>query len=465
MRLWGTDTINGKIICRCWNKGCCGVAGKHPVRSLKSSVIRSEADLKKWIIEGGNLGLSLHFNKPGAPTNPLRIVAFDDDDGTARKWLEDRGITSPWIVLGVRGSHVYALMPPGAPDLLTKYNALKPSTPKLDVKVSGLMGLPMDNGKTLEIDGEPVTMESMHLLDRFNSLEALSNWLPKVDPRTVIPGMRERGKDAGEAPTVKPFTLESVGPIEQEVKQRKMILKVVLQHSNVRPPDGSYNPNYSGIPYHERKRYAKNHAKVSLPSIPGKKPFCRLLKIVTDCILHYGMSDLTTSEIIRDCFNPRCRYNDGRRYPWKESSVAAAIEIAHREGSYSTLANLKGLADSTNVKARLKKKGVDANMRRDARVFSKNKSIDFLFASATEELGYVATANEFNGVIPRNHLTDGTTSFKDLYENVKSILAKQHVIAPKENAFGRWLGRLGLKTYRGVILTKSVCEPLPQRVA
>jgi len=152
-------------------------------------------------------------------------------------------------------------------------------------------------------------------LDRFNSLDGLRSWLPQVDPRTVIPGMRERDHDD-------PVVLDvSADQGQEDADEGPNTLKpekrreppVSLYLSDVQPSEGSYHPNYLGFPYHERKRHAGSHAENALPSIPGKDPWGKLVKVVNDCIHHYGMSDKTTWEIVRDRFNPRCMHGDGRR--------------------------------------------------------------------------------------------------------------------------------------------------------
>lgn len=51
LRLWGTDTIDGVVVCRCRAVRRCPPfrVGKHLVSRLKPSVIRSEEELLAWI--------------------------------------------------------------------------------------------------------------------------------------------------------------------------------------------------------------------------------------------------------------------------------------------------------------------------------------------------------------------------------------------------------------------------------
>lgn len=456
LRLWGTVLIDGVPVCQCRKgRNCPPVrAGKHMAARLGSSVIRTEKELIEWIEAGGNVGLSLHFNKSGAPPNPLRFVVFDDDDGSARAWLEERGITSPFIVLGRRGCHVYALLPDDVPDLSTKYNALKPNTPKMDLKTTGLMVLPMDNGKRLLLDGQEVTLDTLHLLDRFNSLDGLRTWLPLVDPRVVIPGMRER--EPVEEPELENATQEDDAPGPRQKQPPKHSKPYYL--SNVRPGEADFHPNYSGIPYHERRRWAERHAQNVLPSIPDHEPWSRLVKVVNDCIHHYGMSDRSTWEIVREQFNPRCRYEGGQRYPWKKGDVVKAIKWAHEEGAYSTMVDLKALADPTKALVRLRKKGIKANQRRKERAAMARRRRGFLMARALHELDYVFITGDSGQVHPRAHLMDGSVVFRELLDEVGMLLTDQGEQVPNRKAFGVWLRTLGLETYRGRIRREPMDE-------
>lgn len=454
--LWGTREVRGARVCRCWKGQECVVPGKHPCRSsVAKSLIPSEEVLVEHINKEGNLGLVLFYDLPGVPPCPLRFVAFDDDDGTGLSWLEERGISSPWVVMGTRGSHSYGLLPEGVPDLITRYAAFKPNPPKMDVKTSGLMVLPMDNGKQLFVDGQRVTVETIHLLDRFNSLEELRSWLPKVDPRTVIPGMKVREpkppvteqteKDAwndgddGTAP-LKPKKKRRAGPLYLSIKC---------------PTPDAYHPRYTGIPYYERQRFAENHAKKVLPSVEGKDPWGKLLKVVSDCMHHYGMSDKSTWEIVRDYFNPRCRHEDGQCYPWKKRHVSKAIVWAHQDGGYSTMATLEKLADPEKVIARLKRQGEKANARRKVKSQKERCQREGSISIAMEELGYVAASPQMEQVAPERKLREGVVSFVELYEELQNHMADQGRVVPSKKLVGEWLGRLGLETYAGRIRTKN----------
>lgn len=412
----------------------------------------------EWIEDGGNVGLSLYFDKPGAFPNPLRFVVFDDDDGTARAWLVQQGITSPWMVMGRRGSHLYALLPDDVPDLVTRQDPFKPCPPKMDVKTSGLVVLPMDNGKFLHVDGQPVTVDTMRLLDRFNTLEGLRTWLPRVDPRTVIPGMKERPLPIFEDPSPEE-------PIDTDPGKPKRTKKKapVVYLSVVQPETGAFHPNYKDIPYHAREKLARSHAGNVLPSIPGKDPWGKLVKVVNDCIHHYGMSDRTTWEIVRDHFNPRCRHAKGGHYPWRKGDVAEVIRWAHQEGSYSTMRELKKLADPEKLLVRLKKKGLAANARRRERLDSERQRTMLRLSWVLAGLGYVEMSAETEA-LPLPHLGNGSIEFQQLHQEVLSKLEELGEPSVTPKMLGAWLAAHGLTTAKGLV-RRSKTRPSPRRTA
>jgi len=468
VKLHGTNDGGG---CRCWAGQRCTNQGKHPAgRSVLASLVQSEVELQKHVTEGGNLGLVLYYpSLKEVPVNPLRLYAFDDDDGTGIAWLAAHGIASPWIVKGRKGYHIWAILPDETPDLFTKNNVFKSARaleelagveftlPKMDLRITGLMVIPMENGKHLIIDGKAVTLETISLLDHFNSLEGLLTWLPRIDPRTVIPGMRVREPIAMEV-------VAAVGVSEQAEKlavpaypqkpvrtkkEKKGLSELHL--SETHPLADAFHPNYASFPYHERKRLARCHAKALKPSIPGQGPWGRLLKVVNDSILHYGMSDKTTWEIVRDCFNPRCRHTNGRPYPWRMSKVVETIMQAHEEGSYSTMAKLGKLANPTKVHERLRKKWVKANALRKDRREERKQEMNLLISMAMHEMGFVWMSTDTEDIRIHPYLFNGDVVFTELYNELTHLLARNEELIPNRKVVGGWLRLFGLETYAGCI--------------
>lgn len=462
LRLWGTDTINGVVRCRCqrypWNYGKDCSPGKHLYFSLKRSVIKSEEDLMAWIEDGGNVGISLGFTKPGAPPSPVRLVVFDDDDGTARAWLAAHGVTSPWTVRGKRGSHVYCIIADGVPDLLTKCDYFKPLGPKMDIKVSGLVVLPLDNGKTLEVDGQEVTLENIAFLDRFSSLITIKSWLPVVDPRAVFPLLKERLTEPETDKTesvIGAISCISDSKVLHGKNKKTVKAKLVSRQFSLAMPDNStFNSNYKNILYSERKRLCKSHCSRILPSVRTKQPWKKLVKIVNDCIHNYGMSDQTTWELIRDYYNPRCQYEDGSHYPWKRNDVGQAIKWAHAEGAYSTMTQLDGLANPEKNKQRLKKQGQASNARRNKKTAARRAEVLNALLIALAGLGYMRQVASDDALVPSETLYSGSIIFTDLYNQLKNFLSERNDSMPSKKMLGVLLTSLNLETYAGYVRSK-----------
>lgn len=184
--------------------------------------------------------------------------------------------------------------------------------------------------------------------------------LPEVDPRMLVPDMTERYPKA--LPTQETAAQSQVGtgigskhplpPAGTEPPKR-------IKFSHEKPV--SFYPGYQGLQYNRRKTNAAAHVRGLLPSIPGQKPHIKLLTAVSNCIIHYGMSDQDTWEIIRDYFNPRCRDKQGKRYPWRKDLVAWAITVAHQEGAYSSLDRIRGEVNITITPSRqARESGLDS---------------------------------------------------------------------------------------------------------
>ena len=450
--------------CRCWKRSHCKNAGKHPAgNSVLSSLVQSQEGLLDHVAKGGNLGLGMYFpNKPKVPMNPLRIYAFDDDDGTGITWLAERNITSGWVVKGRKGYHVWAILPDETPDLVTKNHVFNKeraqesiagaafTLPKMDLRITGLMVLPMDNGKTLLIDGVQVTGANRQLMDRFDSLESIKASIPSIDPRKIIPGMRERQMLIPAEGALEELPIKGAIPGQEKTARRKKPVAAIFLSAR-KPLPGTFHAAYSDIPYYERERWARSHAGEVLPSIPKNDPWGKLVKVVNDCIHQYGMSDLTTWEIVRDAFNPRCKDADGHSYPWAKVDVAKTLKWAHEPGSYTTMSVLDGLADPAKVKLRLRRKGERANVRRHNRREMARWRRYYLLAHAMHELGYVVVCDESETVKPRLSLQDGSCTFKEVYADVAAVLGERGNCIPKEKAFGGWLRTMNLETYAGRI--------------
>jgi hypothetical protein len=199
----------------------------------------------------------------------------------------------------------------------------------------------------------------------------------------------------------------------------------------------TFYPGYTGLPYNRRKTNAASHTRVLKPSIVGKDPRARLIKATADCILHYGMSDQDTWEIIRDRFNPRCRDRDGNRYPWRKHEVAWAIGVTHQPGSYSTLDLIRGEVDISNAVEHERSRGERANARRLAGQ-ARDRSQDYGNVREFLETYYEA---DDAAVIP----------FSALLRAVNRGLAVEAQEPVTSNRLGRLLAEDGIDSERGEV--------------
>jgi hypothetical protein len=166
---------------------------------------------------------------------------------------------------------------------------------------------------------------------------------------------------------------------------------------------------------------------------------------VSNCIIHYGMSDQDTWEIIRDYFNPRCRDKQGKRYPWRKDQVAWAITNAHQEGAYATLDRIRGEVDITNALAHERARGERANARKKLRSD----------AVRDEEYGYirlfVGTYYEAEDAcrLPFKELLDAINKSREMDE--------QHPVT--RHRLGKLLAADGIPSLKGMVgLKVRVCD-------
>lgn len=414
-------------VCQCREGAACRNPGRHfSTRHGWQSVIKTVDDLEQHLDEGGSVGLSLWYEEQRIPQSPGNLVVFDCDEAAAEPWLRSQGITSPLMVTGRRGVHVYCRMPAGVPLLKTDTRTLR--SPKVDIKVSGLVLAPWSPDKRLCIWGQDVTDDPAAIAEFLGDYQRLLANLPEVDPRVIVPGMTERFPPQPIAPTsAPPGGVPAARPAQPP--QRR------VRFSEDHP--ATFYAGYTGLPYNRRKTNAGNHTRVLKPSIVGKDPHARLLKAAADSILHYGMSDQDTWEIIRDRFNPRCRDRDGNRYPWRKHEVAWAIGVTHQPGSYSTLDLIRGEVDISNAVEHERSRGERANARRLAGQ-ARDRSQDYGNVREFLETYYEA---DDAAVIP----------FSTLLRAVNRGLAVEAQEPVTRNRLGRLLAEDGIDSERGAV--------------
>jgi hypothetical protein len=356
--------VDADGVCQCRDGKDCRNPGKHfATRYGWQSVIATVDDLEQHLDEGGSVGMSLWYQDARIPQSPGRLVVFDCDDPYGEAWLRSKGITSPLTVPGKRGVHIICRIPAHVPELKTDTRTLQ--SPKIDIKTSGLLVTPWSPDKLLSINGQDVSNDPAAIAAFLGDYQNLLASLPEVDPRILVPGMTERNPQpiaatvtvaSSPTPSMPAITLPAAPAIAAPRRRIRF----------TEDPPATFYAGYTGLQYNRRKNNASTHAGNVTPSIEGKGPRLKLLKVAADCIIHYGMSDQDTWEIIRDHFNPRCQDKSGGRYPWRKDEVAWAIEVAHQPDSYSTLDKIRGAVDITNALAQERARGERANARRVA---------------------------------------------------------------------------------------------------
>jgi len=445
--------VDSDGVCQCRDGKDCRNPGKHfATRYGWQSVIASVDDLEQHLDEGGSVGLSLWYEDSRIQQSPGRLVVFDCDDPYGEGWLRSKGITSPLTVIGKRGVHIICRMPAHVPELKTDTRTLQ--SPRIDIKVSGLVVAPWSPDKRLCINGQDVSNDPAAIAAFLGDYQRLLASLPEVDPRDLVPNMTERypqpvtvtplrtGTTTPSTAAALPTAAAAPSTVPAPPPARAPRSRV--RFSEDRPT--TFYPGYAGLQYNRRKNNATTHAGNLDPSIEGKGPRGKLLKVAADCIIHYGMSDQDTWEIIRDTFNPRCRSKDGSRYPWRKDEAAWAIEIAHQPDSFSTLDQVRGPVDITNALAHERARGERANARR---VAGQRSARGQDYGNIRSFIGTYYESDEA-ARLPFGELLNAV--------NRALVFDEQDEVSPQR--LGRLLAEDGIKSERGVVsgLKVKLCD-------
>jgi hypothetical protein len=317
---------------------------------------------------------------------------------------------------------------------------------------------PWSPDKRLCINGQDVSNDPATIAAFLGDYQRLLATLPEVDPRVLVPNMTERYPQPVTvtplpAGTTNPPTTAAALPTAAAASAASATVPAPpparaprsrVRFSEDRPT--TFYPGYAGLPYNRRKNNATTHAGNLDPSIEGKDPRGKLLKVAADCIIHYSMSDQDTWEIIRDTFNPRCQNRDGGPYPWRKDEVAWAIELAHQPDAFSTLDKVRGTVDITNALAHERARGERANARRLAAQRSA-RGQDYGNARAFIQTYYEPDAT---ARLPFGELLGAV--------NRALVFEEQDEVSPQR--LGRLLAEDGIKSERGVVsgLKVKLCD-------
>lgn len=336
----------------------CKNPGKHPVRAVTKSVMANVRVIEAHLDKGGSVGLVLRLN--GLPAAPLRLVVFDCDREGAREWLEARGITSPFIVRGKRGWHVYALLPADCPDLKSDTLTLNPGKdhpttaerPGIDIKVSGHLVIPFSPNKSLLLDGQEVAEDPELMAWLMGGLSSLVSALPVIDPRVLVPGM-------------KPWSPEDEPRVR--IRGRKKAKTRQIRMRAHQPAGKELSGPLATVPYYERKHMAAQHLR---RATPGKGQDRGRVMLRTLCALakHYGLSEEDRLVLVMKRYNLRFKDDQGRPDPFRRGELHRLIRKSSAADAHSPF-GMNGeesphAFDAQGKLAKLRKRNLRSNFRR-----------------------------------------------------------------------------------------------------
>lgn len=344
----------------------CKNPGKHPVRTPSKSVMTSVDAIEAHLDKGGSVGLVLRLNGLPPPT-PIRLVIFDCDRPGAKEWLEARGITSPFQVKGKRGWHIYALLPQDCPDLKSDTRTLnsgkspeeKLTLPGIDIKVSGHVVIPFSPNKTLLLDGVNLSEDPAAMARIFQDAGSFAAVLPVIDPRILVPTMREFIPEEPEeaAPTFR-------------ITRRKIAKTKRIRLSMTKVPKDTIQSPLNGIPYHRRKDMAIAHLRRAKCGV-GEGRRTAMLRVFYALSKHYWLTEADRFMVVKKHYNLRVRDEDGSRHPFRDCEL-------HRMVRYSSGSNIVSpfglfgdapapVIDVLGIVAKVQKRNLRSNGRRAKR--------------------------------------------------------------------------------------------------
>lgn len=344
----------------------CGNPGKHPIRSAKQSVVSDVEAVEAHLDEGGSIGLCLRIK--GLPTAPIHLLIWDCDREGAYEWLRSRGITSDLEVYGKRGQHVLALMPRDVPALRSDTSSLNPGKnqpttpdrPGIDIKVSGLVVTPYSPNKRLYYQGRDISESPDAVSALFATMDALKSVLPLIDPREVVPCMREAEPDQVEVEE------GSGSEVDSPAKGGKAALPKRRTLSQERPVGEEVRGFLKGVSYHHRKRMALNFLRKTLAV--DSRHDANTFRVICTLLKRYFLSEEDCLSLLRKHYAPRVADASGALKPPEDADLIRLI-IRVSEGSYldpipTTEDPQEIAALKTDLLSRLKKRDARSNKRR-----------------------------------------------------------------------------------------------------
>lgn len=349
----------------------CQNPGKHPVRSPPQAILRDLDAIEAHLDRGGSVGLVLRLR--GLPPAPMRLVVFDCDRPGAKEWLEAKGVRSWFEVKGKRGWHLYALLPPDCPDLKSDTMTLnsgrspeeKASLPGIDIKLSGHVVAPFSPNKSLLLDGVDVSGDPDAVASLFRDGGGLSRELPFIDPRVLVPTMKEFIPE--EVPAQDP-----AAPRKRSARRKQIRLKSAHVRKDLVP--GALK----GIPYPYRKSLGIGFVKRAAPGVgSGRK--VAMMRVLYALAKHYVLSEVDRFAIAKRHFSHKLRDCDGSWHPFNDAELRRMVRHSSRDSAVSPF-GLYGDEpaphfDSQPVIARIRKRNLRANNKRASRRRAKTERV------------------------------------------------------------------------------------------
>lgn len=306
----------------------CSNPGKHQIDIAPRCVASSIEEIEAHLDDGGSVGLVLRVE--GVPLPPVPLVVFDCDKATAEEWLRARLDLSPLASRGRVGMHDYRVIPGAVPTLRSDTSSLNPGRhhpgteekPGIDVKVSGIVVMAFSRNKSLYWNGEDISSDPNAVAAVFGgSLGDFLGMLPKTDPRTVAPRMRE----------VPPVTsMAQVTQVAPGNANRARNGGGAAGLSATREMKEQVIGTLHMVAYHHRHDLAKDFIRKAKPAIQGADPDGTMFRVLATLLKHYFLSERDTFDLVQKWFNPRCLDDQGAPYPYGTNNLVRMIRDAQR---------------------------------------------------------------------------------------------------------------------------------------
>jgi hypothetical protein len=292
-------------------------------------------------------------------------VVFDCDREGSQEWLDRHGIRSAYEVYGRRGKHVVGVLPDDCPDLLSDTRTLNPGSkqltsetqPGIDLKVSGLVVAPFSPNKRLFLNGVDISCDPDAVRALYRDVDSLRASLPALDPRTLVPTMREYRHPAPLPASAMP------GRIQKKARKKAAVL------SNIPPRREDCKGPFAEFPHYIRVEWARRYLRYDSPvAEPGSHSEWALFKTVAILRNRFHLSEMEMLKMVEKHYNRRCVDAEGAPSPFRKGVIAYKIIKTREEGGFDPLWKHMDSPDTlevvANIRAHMKVRNLRSNKRR-----------------------------------------------------------------------------------------------------